>query len=106
VSGAEVERAVELLTDPRLVGVDEATARRWAQGRSFELVRAHVFRWRREVAAGRDFSAGVIDRRLRERWDAPVTEAEKESLLWRLYETVEDRRAKYIPAEYSDIILG
>jgi hypothetical protein len=48
----------------------------------------------------------VIGRRLRERWDAPVTEAEKESLLWQMYETVEDRRAKYIPAEYSDIILG
>ena len=48
----------------------------------------------------------VKKRRRRERWDAPVTEAEKESLLWQMYATEDDRRSKYIPAEYSDIILG
>ncbi|MFN8468237.1 MAG: hypothetical protein U0X20_21945 [Caldilineaceae bacterium] len=106
VSEQEYAQAVMLLMDPRLVGVDEKTARRWAKGRSFELVRAHVFRWRREVAAGRDFSAGVIGRRLWERWDAPVTEAEKESMLWQLYQTESDLRSKYIPDEYSDIIMG
>jgi hypothetical protein len=113
----EIERSVTLLTDID-VGLDEEMATRIAQRYSFDAIRAHVFRYLRDraAAAGKNpavRSPAVIETRLRKGWPATITESDKRSELWDRHAAEDERedseaarRAKYIPDEYSDIIIG
>lgn len=115
---AELERAVALLMDPDGLGLDDQTARRWAKGVPFALVRAHVFRLLEERKKRPNIGIAVLRTRLQKRWTASVSDASKSHPLWNryavgdeLWEAPEEnseaaRRAKYIPDEFSDIILG
>ena len=106
---SDAERTIALLTDSE-IGWDMDGAANLAATYSFEQVRAQVFRARREMAAGKISSFGIIKRRLERSYGAAVVEADRQSSLWRRHATVEDdhaeRRRKYFPDEYQDIIIG
>mgnify|MGYP001012010647 CR=1 FL=1 len=106
---AEQVRAVALLTDVD-VGLDAPTARRLAARHRFEELLRHVLTWRRELAAGKVVGTGALLTRIHRRFSAQLVDGDRDSDLWRRHvgveDTQEERRQKYIPDEYRDIILG
>lgn len=106
--GGDFERAVDLLTDPDGPHVDRMTAERWAKGRGFDQVAGQVFRYLREIQAGRKVTPGVIGSRLERGYAGQVTDADRASPLYRRHcledWEYEERRRKYVPDEYADVI--
>lgn len=106
----DFDRSVRLLMDPEGPGVDEATARRWARGWPFVTIRAHVFRWLRDRQRNGQLGPGVIGKRLAEGWGASCSAEDEQSPLWLRYageeEATEQRRRRYMPDEYADVIQG
>lgn len=106
----ETERSVALLTDPD-VGVAVQRAQHLAAHFPLETIREQVFQFLRDREAGRVHSPGVIGSRL-ERGFAPgrIQESDRASPVWERHWTAEDeaedRRRRYIPDEYADIIRG
>ena len=108
-SAADEARSIALLTDPE-IGWDLAGAGAIASKHPFEEVRAHVFRARRDMAAGKISSFGAIKLRLARGFGASIVDADRASSLWQRHATEQDeaaeRRRKYFPDEYADIIIG
>ena len=92
----DIERSVALLTDSE-VGCDETFARALANEFTFEEIRLQVFRFRRDFSAGSVVSVGALRKRLKGRWAATITQADKQSTLWQRHETEGDRRKRYDP---------
>lgn len=91
---ASMQRSVDLLTDEE-VGLDRALAQRLAAEFSFEEIRRQVFRLRRDIQAGSARSPGALASRLRKRFGATVTDADRRSALWLRHETPEDRESEH-----------
>lgn len=115
----ELARCVALLCDPDGLNLDPDTARRWARGCKFVAVRAHLFRFLEERKKKPSLGVAVLETRLQRRWSATAPPWAHDHPLWNRYavgdelhnaapdlDTEAGRRAKYIPDEYSDIILG
>ena len=109
ISATDEERSIALLTDPE-IGWDLAGAGAIASKHPFEEVRAHVFRARRDMASGKISSFGAIKLRLARGFGASIVDADRASSLWQRHATEQDeaaeRRRKYFPDEYADIIIG
>ncbi len=104
----DAERSLALLTDPA-VGVTGKLLEIVALY-PFEQIRLQVFQALREMAEKRVKSIGVIRHRLAVGAAATVTDADRTSALWLRHQTDDEgeaeRRRKYMPAEYADIIIG
>ena len=103
---ASMQRAVDLLTDEE-VGLDRALAQRLAAEFSFEEIRRQVFRLRRDIQAGSARSPGALASRLRNRYGATITDADRRSALWQRHETPEDRESWYsrhYPADLANVL--
>lgn len=108
----EQRRTVALLTDPE-VGMDEVTATRLAQKHaSFAFVRAHVFATLEDMRAGK-VKVYVLPSRLSRGGMPKITEADRQSALWRRHadaadavDAVDELRQKYLPDEYAGVIIG
>jgi hypothetical protein len=103
---ASRQRAVDLLTDEE-VGLDRALAQRLAAEFPFEEIRRQVFRLRRDIQAGSARSPGALASRLRNRFGATVTDADRRSALWQRHETPEDRESEYsrhYPADLANAL--
>ena len=102
------ERSLALLTDPA-VGVTGELLKIVALY-PFEQIRLQVFQALRQMAEKRVKSIGVIRHRLEVSAAATVTDADRASDLWLRHETEDEahaeRRRKYCPPEYADIIIG
>ncbi len=104
----DAERSLALLTDPA-VGVTGKLLEIVALY-PFEQIRLQVFQALREMAEKRVKSIGVIRHRLAVGAAATVTDADRASALWLRHQMDDEgeaeRRRKYMPAEYADIIIG
>jgi len=92
----DTARSIALLTDPE-IGLDEPFARGLAEHYPFEEIRLQVFRLRRDLGDGSAKSWGALAARLKGRWSATLTKADKNTRLWRRHETDTDRRRAYDP---------
>jgi hypothetical protein len=113
----EQVRAVALLTDPE-VGVTASQARQIAADHDLDYIARQVFEWRRQLDAGVVLGLGALFQRFRGDFSAVLIPADRASPLWRRHmagpdETIDpngdseaERRRRYIPDEYSDIIIG
>ena len=107
LTAGEAARAVALLTDSE-VGLDMRKAEALAAVVSFEEIVRQVFTWRREVMVGKVSGQGALVHRIRSRFGASVTDADRRSALWRRHvgPPGDGDGRDYMPAEYRDIILG
>lgn len=109
VGETEAERSVALLTDPD-VGLAAAKAQEMAQRHSLETIREQVFQFLRDRQAGKVRSPAVIVTRLERGYQAGrIQEADRASPVWGRHWTEEDeaeeRRRRYVPDEYADVII-
>lgn len=108
----EQARSVALLTDPD-VGMWEQTARQLAARYPFENILRHVMHWAYQFGQGDVTSAMVLEARLARAQGPPIGPGARASPLYRRHvqvdtdgETEMDRRRRYIPDEFSDIVIG
>ncbi len=104
----EAERSFRLLTDPE-VGLGEKQAMRLARVHAFPWLLRQVFAWRRDLEAGRVSGPGALVSRCDRHFSAgELTERDRASPLYRRYvseaDEAEERRRRYIPDEYADLI--
>lgn len=105
---ADQQRSIALLTDSE-IGFDRAAAAEIATLYRFEDIRSHVFRARRDMAAGKITSYGAIRTRLERGYGASVLDSDRQSALWLRHQTHDDGesdlRRRYAPDEYDGIII-
>jgi hypothetical protein len=109
----EQQASVAMLTDSA-IGLDlvaaERIARRYAKG----LVLAHCCRYLRDLAAGKVQGPAVIGHRMGKAYGASILPAAHRTAFWQRHgqqQAADDggeaeRRRRYAPAEYADIIIG
>jgi hypothetical protein len=102
---------LHLLCSPE-VGLSEVDAQRLAEGHAYEWLERQTFAWLNERKQGRVETTGALFSRIRQRFSAPeLSSTDKASALYqRLHpncyeEALQERRNKYIPEQYKDIIL-
>lgn len=97
-----------LLTDVD-VGLDPGTARRLATAHPLDYLARQVFAWRRELTKGTVDGTGALLSRIKRQFGAVITDADRESSLWRRHmaedeDGLEERRRKYLPDDYPQIV--
>ena len=106
-------RALALLTDPDF-GMDAFSATALARKHPFKQIRGHAFAVLRDLAAKKIHNVYVLGSRLRRGGFPQATDSDRASPLWQRHAGDDDqaeagepeRRRRYIPAEYADVILG
>jgi hypothetical protein len=108
----EQARSVAVLTDPD-VGMWDQTARQLAARYPFENILRHVMHWAYQHEQGEVHSPMVLEARLARNTGPPIGPGSRASPLYRRHvavdtdgETEDDRRRRYIPDEFSDIVIG
>lgn len=103
----EQTRSVVLLTDPE-IGLSEEMARGLAASHQFDWLERHAYAYLRDLATGRAQGTGALVNRIRQGWrSGELTDEDRTSELYaRHHDLAEERRRKYIPDEFSDVILG
>lgn len=111
---ADAARSAALLVD---VGLAEGLAIDLARRHPFEEIRRQVFQYARDLEkqhGNKPEGPGVIPGRLKRHHPAKIEESDLATPLWQRHHSEEEtaawsaaeNRRKYIPDEYSDIIMG